>query len=149
MALTIAQHPSAAAAGSIPRADAAHLLRRVGFGGSAMEVEALAASGDWPTVVERMLDTTAAPPVARPPMIDDREQNGYQRWVQATQWWIDRMTTTPAPLAERMVLFFHNHFVSGTDKVDIALLAKQHDLFRTGGLGNYHDLVQRVAVDPA
>jgi uncharacterized protein (DUF1800 family) len=155
MAFTIAQHPTnetaadAAAAGTIPLADAAHLLRRVGFGGSAMEVQALASSGDWPTVVEKMLDTSAAPPVNRPAMIDDREQNGYQRWVQATQWWIDRMTSTPAPLAERMVLFFHNHFVSGTDKVDIALLVKQHDVFRAGGLGDYHALVQQVSVDPA
>ena len=134
---------------AIPRRDAAHLLRRAGFGGSLAEIDALAASTNWAAAVERMLDTSAVPAVVRPPAIDDPTVNGYERWVIATQWWIERMATTTAPLAERMVLFFHNHFVSGTDKVDIAKLVTQHQLFRTGGLGNYHDLVQRMAVDPA
>jgi hypothetical protein len=136
-------------AATIDRRDAAHLLNRVGFGGSIADIDALASSGDWTTAVDRMLDTSRAPGVSPPPELRDPAKNGYQRWVAATQWWVDRMATTPAPLVERMVLFFHNHFVSGTDKVDITLLFDQHQLFRTGGLGNYHDLVQRMAVDPA
>src|SRR5688500_7879152 len=45
-------------AASIDRRDAAHLLNRVGFGGSTAEIDQLAASGDWATAVERMLDTS-------------------------------------------------------------------------------------------
>jgi uncharacterized protein (DUF1800 family) len=134
---------------SIPRRDAAHLLRRAGFGGSSAEIDILAASYDWAAAVERMLDTSMVPPVVRPPTLDDPTAKAYERWVAATQWWVQRMATTPAPLAERMVLFFHNHFVSSVDKVDVNLVFDQLELFRTGGLGNYHDLVQRVAIDPA
>ena len=60
------------------------------------------------------------------------------------------MRTSPVPLVEKMVLFWHNHFVSGQDKLyDMGLLYTQNQLFRQHALGDYHALVQGMAVDPA
>ena len=60
------------------------------------------------------------------------------------------MRTSPVPLVEKMVLFWHNHFVSGQDKLyDMGLLYTQNQLFRQHALGDYHALVQGMAIDPA
>ena len=60
------------------------------------------------------------------------------------------MRTSPVPLVEKMVLFWHNHFVSGQEKLyDMGLLYTQNQLFRQHALGDYHALVQGMAIDPA
>ena len=43
------------------RADVAHLLRRIGFGGTAAEIDALVGLSSWSAVVEKVLDTSANP----------------------------------------------------------------------------------------
>ncbi len=134
---------------AIPRNDAAHLLRRAGFGGTAAQVDALAAAPTWAAAVDTVLQTSADPPVIPPPELSDPAQNEYWRWVACHNWWIDRMATTPTPIVEKMALFWHGHFVSGTDKVPMAQLFEQIQLYRERGLGDYHDLTQRMALTPA
>ncbi len=66
-------------------------------------------------------------------------------------WWLDRMLTTPAPLQEKMTLFWSSHFTTAAIQKGVTpreILA-QNTLFRTSALGNARDLTQRVAVDPA
>src|SRR5207245_3755138 len=47
-------------------------------------------------------------------------------------------------------LFWHNHFVSGEQKVrDARLMNAQNTLFRTQALGNFATLLHAVAKDPA
>ena len=73
-----------------------------------------------------------------------------RRWYQLCWWWMERMRTSPVPLVEKMVLFWHNHFVSGQEKLyDMGLLYTQNQLFRQHALGDYHALVQGMAIDPA
>ena len=67
------------------------------------------------------------------------------------RWWLQRMLATPAPLQERMTLFWHGHFTSeilnkGVSPPDILA---QNQLFRRYALGNVRDLTQAVARDPA
>jgi uncharacterized protein (DUF1800 family) len=64
-------------------------------------------------------------------------------------WWLDRMLRTQHPLAEKMTLFWHGHFATSIVKVPAPLMARQIDLFRTAGLGNFRTLLGAVAVDPA
>jgi len=136
------------AAPLLTRADAAHLLRRVGFGGKNNEIDALV--GLTRTVaVDRVMDLSTAPPVARPAGID-QPSSQWGAWVAATTWWLQRMVDTPMPLQEQMVLFWHGHFATQQSKVgEIAYLFDQQQTFRSLGLGSFRDLVQAVAVDKA
>lgn len=132
-----------------PTGDVAHLLRRAGFGASASTVTELAKL-DIRAIVDRVLDTSAAPPVVMPPVLSLPTSGGYERWVAMTQWWLDRMRTTPAPLVEKMTLFWHGHLCSAIDKVESPFrMWEQLELFRAKGLGSVHDLVQATSVNPA
>ena len=42
------------------------------------------------------------------------------------RWWLDRMMNGPAPLLEKLTLFWHGHFATSIDKVKDAY-------FRSGG----------------
>jgi uncharacterized protein (DUF1800 family) len=65
-------------------------------------------------------------------------------------WFLDRMIQTPAPLQEKMTLFWHGHFTSAYQKgIPAAAMADQNDLFRTNALGNIRDLTLKVSQNPA
>src|SRR5439155_20621536 len=80
------------------------------------------------------------------------------------QRWLFRMVHSPAPLQEKMALLWHNHFATGYSKVlgvqgatdatrmmaakpsqDAAKAHGQIELFRQYALGNFRDLLVRVA----
>ena len=131
-----------------PAGDVAHLLRRAGFGGSPTQITTLARL-DIRQIVDRVLDTTANPPVVAPVGLGASDK-GYEQWVKMTHWWLDRMATGPTPIVEKMTLFWHGHLCSGISKVEKPIrMWNQQQLFRTKGLGNVVDLVQAVAIDPA
>ena len=44
-----------------------------------------------------------------------REQ--FEKGAELRAWWLTEMLTTASPLNEKMVLFWHNHFVSSLQKV--------------------------------
>jgi uncharacterized protein (DUF1800 family) len=127
--------------------DAAHLLRRVGFGPTAAEIQALTGLTRQAAVAS-VMDFTGAPAVVRP-AVDDRD-NQWDCYVNAQEWWVERMRTTNKPLQEKMTLFWHNHFCSGQDKLfDMTAMFDQNLKFRTLGMGNFETLCQQIAVDPA
>ena len=67
-----------------------------------------------------------------------------------TWFWLERCRTSHAPLVEKMVLFWHGHLCTSMDKVyNRRWVFDQNQLFRTHGLGNFEDLLQRVSVQPA
>jgi uncharacterized protein (DUF1800 family) len=130
-----------------PSGDVAHLLRRAGIGGTAAEVQALAPL-DIRAIVDRVVETTP-PAVTMPALIGASDRN-YEQWVAMTHWWFDRMVSTPAPLAEKMTLFWHGHLCSAIEKVESARsMWDQHVLLRTKGMGSVRDLVQAISIDPA
>ncbi len=132
------------------RDDVAHLLRRAGFGGTTAQIAALMAQVDWAHVVDTVLDTSANPPDTTPAAVDVRgEGQYYDAWVTAVSYWMDRMATSPTPIVEKMALFWHGHFVSAEDKVLTRLLFRQIKTYRAYGLGDLHDLAQRMAIEPA
>ena len=97
-----------------------------------------------------MLDTSAATPASLGvPDLDER-RGFYQTFVDMTWFWLERCRTSPAPLVEKMVLFWHGYLCSSMDKVyDRRQMFDQNQLFRTHGLGNFEDLLQRASVQPA
>ena len=130
--------------------DAAHLLRRVGFGPTAAEIGALAGQS-VAAAVEMVLDVSSAPAVVVPPEAQLGSTAGWwDRYVAILGWWVDRMRTTPCPIQEKMTLFWHGHFCSGIDKVDnFPAIFNQNLTFRRLGMGSFRALTQAVAVDPA
>jgi uncharacterized protein (DUF1800 family) len=134
---------------AIPRADAAHLLRRAGFGGTPAEITALAAADTWTAAVDRVLDTTANPADSVPPAVTSRDDQYYGAWVAGVWHWMDRMATSPTPIVEKMTLFWHGLFTSSTDKVLARLVFQQVGTYRAHALGDLHDLAQAMALTPA
>jgi uncharacterized protein (DUF1800 family) len=63
-------------------------------------------------------------------------------------WWVYRMLLGPDPLAERMTLFWHNHFATSAAKVKLAVY-RQNEILREFGRGPFGELLRRVVKDPA
>ena len=132
-----------------PAADVAHLLRRAGFGGTAARIAELSLL-DRGALVDAVLSSAAAPPADPPAVLADPAVGDYEKWVACTQWWLDRMATSPAPIVEKMTLFWHGHFVSGRGKVgNMGLMYGQNALYRSLALGDFAELTRRMAIDPA
>ena len=149
-------------------AEAAHLLRRAGFGGSASEIAALTGRTRAQCVAAVMgfEDGDAVPngpDVGRPGWVVNHEQ--WQVHGQVIEWWADRMATLPNPTAapgtppatagdlpiyERLAFFWHDHFACSQDKVhDIEAMWDQIRLFRRMGMANFADLTRAVSIHPA
>ncbi|HEY0393680.1 MAG TPA: DUF1800 domain-containing protein [Candidatus Elarobacter sp.] len=100
----------------------------------------------------------AAPGMAADPSAADarkafqmqRNRNRRQNLIALQQWWLGRMIASPAPLQEKMTLFWHGHFTSSPEKGTSAQeLFMQNQLFRQYALGNVRDLTLHVSQDPA
>ncbi|MBD5607175.1 MAG: DUF1800 domain-containing protein [Candidatus Eremiobacteraeota bacterium] len=135
-------------AGPFTRRDAAHLLRRAGFGGTAAEIEAHRALG-----VEGAVDALLHPAGADVAFPDAPDAtllaDPKTRNVTAQMWWLDRMLRTQHPLVEKMTLFWHGHFATSNRKVPANLMVEQIDLFRSQALGHFGQLLLAVSKDPA
>jgi hypothetical protein len=123
----------------------AHLLRRTGFGPAPGEVEAV---GTYDDVLDTVLHSAVDDGAEIPDPHDDDITEGIA-------WWLRRMQTAslggggPAPLHEKMVLFWHGHFTSSADKASADMVANQHNLFRRHALGNFRALAHAIVRDAA
>lgn len=76
--------------------------------------------------------------------LDRARTNSYKAW------WLDVMINQSRSIQEKMVLFWHNHFVTEMDMVNNARYTyKYNTLLRQLGLGNFKDLTKAVSIDPA
>ena len=127
----------------------AHLLRRAGFGATRAEIERRADDG-YDETVEWLLSPDEQPEVdeyllyryhpdsERPPKVNHASVN-----------WLYRMVNSERPLEEKMGLFWHQVFATGDNKVESAYeIQDQIGMFREHGLGNYPDLLVRLAQNP-
>ena len=145
-----------------------HLLSRTGFGGSLSEIKPLLPLNRH-QAIERLLDGIQTRPQKPPadriiniPSKGDRLKQASpgekkmfrmiqrKRALELQAWWFDEMLRTHSPLTEKMVLFWHNHFVSAIRKVKFSgLMYRQQLLFRQYGVGNYRSLLKEIIRDPA
>ena len=70
------------------------------------------------------------------------------RYGHDVLWALDRMVRSRAPALERMALIWHDWFATA-DVQSQKLSIKQWRLFRKHALGNFHELVRAVTIDPA
>ncbi|MFI4923941.1 MAG: DUF1800 family protein [Vicinamibacteria bacterium] len=147
---------------------ARHLLARTGFGPTAAEI-ARYAPLDRESAVARVLASSRSIPVTVPPaaLTDDapigappdgatnEERRAYIReqvrlGLEMRGWWMREMLATESPLAERMTLFWHNHFVSSQQKVRSAkLMYRQNATLRRYALGDFGALLHAASKDAA
>ena len=129
-------------------ADASHLLRRAGFGGTNAQVTALAAL-DRAAAVDQLLNATGLPE-APPAVFADTSKGDYEWLIGLGQDWIKRMATSPAPIQEKMTLFWHGHFTSSAEKVgSVKLMYEQQKFYRANALGDFRVLTQGMATQVA
>jgi uncharacterized protein (DUF1800 family) len=130
------------------RSRVSHLLRRAGFGSTEAELDDYTALG-YDATLDRLLNYT---------QVDDSATNDLvaslptdpTNFEHARQAWLMRMLHTRRPLQEKMVLFWHTHFATGSSKVRrAALMLQQIQLFREHALGNFEMLLRAVTRDPA
>ncbi|MFV8671890.1 DUF1800 domain-containing protein [Ralstonia pseudosolanacearum] len=150
----------------LDRDEARFFLTRTGFSPTESELDAYAGLTRR-EAVDRVLaqtGTVATQPlpawINEPIVTDDKQANDEARKVARQKnlarelemrgWWISEMIRTPSPLTERMTLFWHNHFVSSSQKVVFAqLMYRQNVLLRQNAVGNFGTMLHAVSKDPA
>lgn len=119
----------------------AHLLRRLTFGPRPGEIDRYVGM-DAGDIVRSLLD---APPLEPdPPGLGTDDD-----YTVLLRWWVDVMSSPDAGLHERMVWCWHGHVTSSLDQAEPLFMYRQHELLRRHALGNFRDLMQEIAVDPA
>ena len=128
----------------------AHLMRRAGFGAPLVELEARAAKG-YDATVEELLDPESQPPMERDIMMRYKTEWLAQAGLEGQQEeWTFRMINSKRPLQEKIALFWHCVLVTGHAKCEYPKQqAMELDMFRTVGMGSFHDLLRGLSKDPA
>ncbi|MBV9671114.1 MAG: DUF1800 domain-containing protein [Acidobacteriales bacterium] len=155
---------------------AAHLLNRIGFGGTPADIESVHAQG-LDAILRQLVDSrdepdkVPAPPWAHPQNLKEiraalqalkegsperKEKMREMQEMQAAQildlryWWLKRMMTARNPLREKMTLFWHGHFATSIQKVNNCYwMWLQNETFRRNALGNFKSLTRQISRDPA
>ncbi|MBI3820512.1 MAG: DUF1800 domain-containing protein [Planctomycetes bacterium] len=121
--------------------NAAHLLRRAGFGARPDEVAKAVKAGLAATVENLLKPDKSA---------DSLNYKNVNDISTIATWWIRRMASSKKPLAEKLTLFWHNHFATGNHKVDdFKLMHQQNRTIRKNCAGKFRDLMMAMARDPA
>jgi uncharacterized protein (DUF1800 family) len=130
----------------------AHLTRRAGFGTTRDELEVLVEQG-YEKTVEQLVNPPDDLPRADQYLLYrfmPGTETGGPNPVPGAANWLYQMVNTQRTLEEKMALFWHHVFATGNSKVDnLNHLNIQVQMFRDHGLGNYRDLLVRVAQNPA
>jgi Uncharacterized protein conserved in bacteria len=71
-------------------------------------------------------------------------------WGHDCLWWLDRMVRSRNQLVERMTLNLHDLFATSNAGVgNTRHMLRQNRLLRGHAVGNFHDLLERITIDPA
>jgi uncharacterized protein (DUF1800 family) len=135
-------------AGAFGARQAAHLMRRAGFGASEAEVArtaALGAAGAVDALLHPAVADADFPAYPDTALLYDRAKAR----ASAQLWWLDRMLRTKRPLHEKMTLLWHGHFATSVQKVPVPAMAAQVNLLRAFGLGRFPALLSALTRDPA
>ncbi|MBK6744742.1 MAG: DUF1800 family protein [Hydrogenophilales bacterium] len=126
--------------------DAAHLMRRAGFGGSFESVGQLYALGregaiDWLIEYDSVADPSAA----------DVAKLGLDLSTGpgVIQGQLYRMAASTRPLQEKLAWFWHGHFVSALGQAPVPLMPIQMDTWRRQASGRFLDFLYAMYKDPA
>lgn len=151
-------------------ADARHLLERAGIGAHPEEIRSIVGISRLDGIM-RMIDQLDVSQTLLPPpssvadayhdnwAVGDMESEERQAFRNARdkemgqlrQWWIREMLSTDRPAGERLMLVWHNHFVTAYSSVNESVRAvyRQHEMLRDLGDGDLRSLLRAVVRDAA
>ncbi len=168
--LTENPHPTTLTGSLIPYSgpwtekEAAHLLRRTTFGPTKDMIVKAQSQGLQATLQELLNVKLPTPPLNYSatndpevpigsswiPPVDQSPANGINpyRYNSITAWFIWKLQSTEISILEKMVLFWHNHFVV-SDIESPALFWLYFDLIQKNALGSYKELAKEMCINPA
>lgn len=146
----------------------ARMLRRVGFGTTGQQVDAIARQ-NWSAYVDTALraDPEADPgavatPMPTPPTLRGPGKGASEaalkefvgrvngQLTELSDWWLRRMVSVRQPIHEKLTLLWHNHFATSALKVPYAAyMAAQNRKLRSLALGDFHTLAYAMLTDAA
>lgn len=112
--------------------EAAHLMRRAGFGGRPEEINELTQLG-MADAVDSLVDYEPVDETLEEKIRNLRNFEDHQNIKNPEDdkhlqgWWLYRMVHTTQPLQEQFTLFLHDHFVSEWDKVRNGVPSRVND----------------------
>jgi uncharacterized protein (DUF1800 family) len=147
------------------KAEAAHLLRRTTFGATNQEILDAVSNGMNATVSALLQIPAIGEPLAFHP--DETIVAQGQTWVNAVYpsnvldaqtvetarlsslggWMMQRLNSETLTIAEKMCLFWHNHFAAALTS-DSRATYDYHMLLRSHALGDFKQMVKDVTVNP-
>ena len=151
-------------------ADARHLLERAGIGAHPEEVRSFVGVSRLDGIMRMIDQLDVRQTLLQPPSsvadayhdnwaVGDMESEERQAFRNARdkemgqlrQWWIREILSTDRPAGERLMLIWHNHFVTAYSSVNEAVRAvyRQHEMLRDLGDGDLRSLLKAVVRDAA
>jgi uncharacterized protein (DUF1800 family) len=165
--------------GTFGKKELTHLLRRTLFGATKEDLKHFDGKSLAQVVAElltpKLPDATDVPQIyynqpykvdangVATPSIDPASEYGTswlgyntspsiegQRILSFKAWWMGRIINQERSITEKMTLFWHNHFATEADTVQLArYIYKHNNLLRTNVLGNFRTLTKEVTIDQA
>ena len=147
------------------KAEASHLLRRTMFGPTNQQILTSVSNGMAATINALMQIPAVSPPLTYHPDEDitafgstwindvypsnpqDANDTDSARYLSLAAWLMRRLNTEQVSIAEKMCLFWQNHFAVPIT-VDARAAYDYHTLIYTNALGNFKQLVKDVTVNP-
>ena len=150
--------------------DARHLVSRTGIGAHPSEISRLVGLTRSQAISMIIANIDSRHPETEIPIFfnkpypnywiqGDLDENDQQKFRVARDkemeelrlWVVSEMLTTQKPAAEKLIMFWHNHFVSSYSGVNenVHLIAKQHWTFRQLGHTNFRSLAKAIIKDAA
>ena len=128
----------------------AHLLRRAGFGASRFELEQIS-DKSYEEIVEDLIHPERFEEIDEDYLKRYNPENSYHDGLAAAAGrWIWLMINTKRPLEEKMTLFWHHVFATGSYKGDhTPSTIRQIQTFRENGLTNIKQIFLDLAKDPS
>lgn len=139
------------------RQRAAHLYKRLKFGATFEEIEA-ALSLNPLDIIDNIINETLAEPIPTDPEWADWSLSSYgqdmigeqaisQSYQLIDRWMTDMLTKG---FKERLMLFWHNHFVTRIDDYGCpSYMYQYYKLLNTHALGNFKDFTHKMGTNPA
>ncbi len=145
--------------------DAAHLLRRTTFGPTYLAIKEAESQGLDATMEQLLMDTPLPPLPINYYFEDDPTTAIGETWVHKAHdrtirnlntsrkvslngWQMGLFNEGGVSIREKMVLFWHNHFV--TSDVELAAYNFQYlDTLRRNALGNFRTFAEEITVAPS
>ncbi|MDA2933985.1 DUF1800 domain-containing protein [Acidobacteria bacterium AH-259-D05] len=142
---------------------AAHLMRRAGFSASPEELDRWVQKGFEATLnellnYEEVDDTEMEEGLAEKNYPLTRMNQNFRlrpNTFGMQRWWLYRMVNSKRQLLEKMTYFWHDHFATSVNTVrrvgvdEQPYMMTQNELLREYALGNFKEMVEEMAKDPA